>query len=189
MRSAQWLGGSLGASSVGASCMSSTYDCTWCGLASKIAHWARVLYMLWCHSSKRFSREGLPQMMLEGFKSMPFRNDNLSHHLRKQGAACFIVLSSSRGHHRILKIGLLRELSPGPLAPEARIMPLGQAAGAELVGTFSHAHRHTSLVCFFVHGSIRAGPFRIIQSSSSGCPFPMPAGSLHGAIMSMHDVL
>ena len=30
--------------------------------------------------------------------------------------------------HDIEKKGLLRELNPGPLAPEARIMPLDQAA-------------------------------------------------------------
>jgi hypothetical protein len=32
-------------------------------------------------------------------------------------------------------IGLLRELNPGPLAPEARIMPLDQAASCLLLGS------------------------------------------------------
>ena len=38
----------------------------------------------------------------------------------------FVVVTSTR--IALAKKGLLRELNPGPLAPEARIIPLDQAA-------------------------------------------------------------
>ena len=39
------------------------------------------------------------------------------------------------------KKGLLQELSPGPLAPEARIMPLDQAADARMIEAAHHKHK------------------------------------------------
>ena len=44
---------------------------------------------------------------------------------------------------RVLSKGLLRELSPGPLAPEARIMPLDQAAGDGVVPNCSSNFRYS----------------------------------------------
>ena len=44
---------------------------------------------------------------------------------------------------RVLSKGLLRELSPGPLAPEARIMPLDQAASDGVVPNCSINFRYS----------------------------------------------
>ena len=46
----------------------------------------------------------------------------------KEKGCVWIVLLAGAVSQSVIK-GLLRELNPGPLAPEARIIPLDQAAG------------------------------------------------------------
>ena len=49
--------------------------------------------------------------------------------------------------------GLLRELNPGPLAPEARIMPLDQAANAKNSNMLNNTFHHEPATAVAVHAS------------------------------------
>jgi hypothetical protein len=75
--------------------------------------------------------------------SQSLRHNSQAHPLRLSAGPHFLLEGHPRlwakaipmwKHHRILILpmhkrkGLLRELNPGPLAPEARIIPLDQAA-------------------------------------------------------------
>ena len=71
-----------------------------------------------------------------GFEPTPFRTGALSQRLRPLGQTVLVQRWGNCLRRLVVGAaskGLLRELNPGPLAPEARIMPLDQAANECMV--------------------------------------------------------
>ena len=54
--------------------------------------------------------------------------------------------------HRLTKFGLVRELNPGPRAPEARIIPLDQrASGAPTIHSLAFVPSYGIFAVFFTN--------------------------------------
>ena len=68
-------------------------------------------------------------------KAVRFDSRMLTFFCSKEGFLKFVFFSQS-GNHKLLilsKTGLVRDLNPGPRAPEARIIPLDQRATSSLI--------------------------------------------------------
>ena len=78
---------------------------------------------------------------------------------------------------KVRKVGLVRELNPGPLAPEARIIPLDQRANDLLHSSLSHPSfalfKLTRLINIFHQTEVKHGLFAFfLNTTRINCDVP-----------------